>query len=246
MSKSRRNPPYLQDYFDKRDGRRYLYFRKRVPLPLPIGSEEFWAAYKAALADKSEIGAARTVAGSISAALVAYYATSAWNDDLSPGTRTLRKPILEHFRARYGTWLLRQLTENFLVAYLESLKPHAAHNHSKTLRGLLRHAKHDVTRNIRASKAKSTKHASWTADMVAQYEAHHAIGTKARLCFALGKYTGAGRAEISRIGPQHVKDSVIEIPARQKTGVPARVMALRAIFLRSAPWVSWSAVLALA
>jgi hypothetical protein len=102
MSKSTRIPPHLQDYFDKRDGRRYLYFRKpghnRMRLSLPIGSEQFWAAYKAALGNKINVGAAGTIAGSISAATVAYYAASAWNDDLSPGTRVLRRPILEHFR----------------------------------------------------------------------------------------------------------------------------------------------------
>jgi hypothetical protein len=127
MSKSKRMPPHVQDYFDKRDGRRYLYFRKpghkRVRLPLPIGSEEFWTAYKAALGSKIEVGAVRTVAGSISAAVVAYYASSSWNDDLSPGTRTLRKPILECFRARYGTWLLRQLTENLI----QSARPAPCH-----------------------------------------------------------------------------------------------------------------------
>jgi hypothetical protein len=46
----------VQGYFDKRDGRRYLYFRKpghkQVRLPLPIGSEQFWAAYKEALAER--------------------------------------------------------------------------------------------------------------------------------------------------------------------------------------------------
>jgi integrase len=57
--------------------------------------------------------------------------------------------------------------------------------------------------------------------VIAKYEAHHAIGTKARLCFALGKYTGAGRTEITRIGPQHIGDGEIIIPPRQKTGVPA-------------------------
>ncbi len=78
------------------------------------------------------------------------------------------------------------------------MKPHAARNVLKTLRGLLRHAKHDVARTIHATNAKSSKHPSWTPELIAQYEAHHAIGTKARLCFALGKYTGAGRTEIKQ------------------------------------------------
>jgi hypothetical protein len=46
--------------------------------------------------------------------------------------------------------------------------------------------------------------------VIAQYEARHAVGSKARLCFALGKYTGAGRTEISRIGPHHIRDGEIE------------------------------------
>jgi hypothetical protein len=68
----------------------------------------------------------------------------------------MRRQILDAFRARYGTWPLRQLTENFVFAYLESLKPHAARNHMKTLRRLLRHAKHDVTRDIKAPRPRAS------------------------------------------------------------------------------------------
>ncbi len=98
-------PPHLQRYFDKRDGRCYLYFRKRrhrrARLPQPIGSDEFWVAYKSPLGGKSEIGADRTIAGSVSAAIVAYNASSDWNA-FSDGTRRLRCCHLESFRKRYG------------------------------------------------------------------------------------------------------------------------------------------------
>jgi integrase len=229
----------LKRWYDKRTGKTYLQFRKRghktVPLPQPIGSDEFWTAYRAALAAAPDIGAdLRSVAGSVSAAIAAYYASHDWTSDaLSDGTRGMRRPILEKFRQNYGQWPLRQLNENFVTAYLESLKPHAARNHLKALRAFLKHAKHDVTRNIKAPKAKSSKHPSWPADVIAQYEAHHPIGSKARLCMALARFTGAGRTELTRIGPQHVRVEidpqqalptlmdVIDIPARQKTGVAA-------------------------
>jgi integrase len=232
MSKSRGMPPHLQRWFDKKTRRTYLFFRKRghkrAPLPQPIGSEEFWIAYKAALKGKTEIGSdLRSKAGSVSAALAAYYTSQQWGE-LSKGTRDMRRPILERFRKEYGDWPLRQMTENFITAYLELLKPHAARNHLKGLRGFLRHAKHDVTRNLKPPKAKSNKHPSWSPEAIALYEVHHAIGTKPRLCFALAKCTGAGRTELTRVGPQHIgvtaigEDQII-LPARQKTGVDATI-----------------------
>jgi integrase len=222
-------PPYLQRWFDKKTRRQYIFFRKRgcktVPLPLPIGSDAFWTAYNAALKGKAEIGAdLRSSAGSVSAAIAAYLLSHQWGE-LADGTRAMRRAILERLRERYGQWPLRQINENFIEAYLNTLKPHAARNHLKALRALLQHAKHDVTRGIKAPKAKSAKHPSWPAEVMAQYEAAHPVGSKARLCFALARYTGAARAEIARLGPQHVAGNVITI-ARQKTGVKAVIELL--------------------
>jgi hypothetical protein len=218
-------PPYLQRWFDPRTGKTYLRFRKRghqtVTLPQPIGSEEFWTTYRVALAGKKEIGADRSAAGSASAALAAYYTSHSWRNDLSDGTRRQRRPILERFRNRYGPWPLRQITGNFIEAYLDLLKPQAARNTRNALRGFLKHAKHDVTRGIALPKIKSNKHPSWPPELIAKYEACHPIGSKARLALALPKYTGAGRSEVSRLGPQHIVGDEISIPPRAKTGVPA-------------------------
>jgi len=88
-----------------------------------------------------------------------------------------------------------------------------------------------VTRGIEAPKAKSEKRSSWRPAELAQYEAHHPIGSKARLAFALARYTGAGRSELARMGPQHIRNDEIVI-ARQKTGVEATILVhpeLRAI-----------------
>jgi hypothetical protein len=159
---------------DKKTGRVYIRFRKRgmksVPLPGPIGSKAFWEAYNAALESKPvEIGAElRSTRGSVSAAIAAYLVSHAW-DGLSQGTKRMRRAILERFRERYGEYPLGRINENFLTAYLEALKPHAARNHLKALRGLLKHARHDITRGIEAPKAKSEKRASWSPEQIAQF-----------------------------------------------------------------------------
>jgi hypothetical protein len=130
---------------------------KTVPLPLPIGSRAFWQAYEAAQESKIEIGQElRSKPGTVSASIAAYYVSRKW-EALSAGTQRMRRAILEGFREPYGHYPLGQLNENFINAYLESLKPHAARNHLKALRGWLKHARHDVTRGIEPIRATSKK-----------------------------------------------------------------------------------------
>lgn len=79
---------------------------------------------------------------------------------------------------------------------------------------------------------------------MARYEAHHPISSKARLAFALARYTGASRAEIARLGPQHIVNGEIII-SRQKTGVTAVITVqpeLRAI-LDATPLTGFSTFL---
>lgn len=230
-------PPYLQRWRDRRTGKVHVRFRRRgfktVELSQPIGSPEFWADYNVAMAGKAnDVGDKRySKPGSISAAFASYYESQHWKA-LSHGTRSLRRPSLEKFRNRYGEWQLQQLTERFLAAYLDKLKPHAARNTLKAFRGWLVHARFDVTRNVKLPKAPTNKHPSWPADVMAQYEAHHAIGTKARLVFGIARYTGLATSDIARLGPRHITaDGMISIE-RQKTGVmsnPVVLPELRAI-----------------
>jgi integrase len=223
---SRIRLPYVQGFFNKKTRTVFRYFRRRgyprVRLPGIPNSAEFTAAYQRALDGKIEIGKElRSTTGSVSAAIAAYLVSHQW-DGLSDGTRKMRRAILERFRERYGEYPLGRINENFLTAYLETLKPHAARNHLKALRGLLKHARHDITRGIEAPKAKSEKRASWTAEQISQFESRHPVGSKARLAFAIPRFTGLGRNEVARIGPQHIRNGEIVI-SRQKTGVEATI-----------------------
>jgi hypothetical protein len=63
------------------------------------------SAYHAGLARNGsiEIGAARTVSGTINAAVVAYYKSDAFTKGLSPATQKMRRAILERFRETTAT-----------------------------------------------------------------------------------------------------------------------------------------------
>ena len=216
-------PPYLKIWFDQRVGKRYVQFRRRgfatVSLP-PLGSPEFERAYQAASRNKIDVGADRSVAGSVSAALAALYLSTDWAG-LSDTTRGAYRPILEHFRDAYGEWPLRRLSSDLITAYVETFqRPLVARKHLRALRRFLRHARHDVTAGIKPARSKTNKHPSWPAAVIAQYEAHHPIGSKARFAFALEKHTGAARVDLAGLGPRDIVDGEITI-VRRKTGVPA-------------------------
>ena len=94
-------------------------------------------------------------------------------------------------------------------------RPGAANNRLKYMGSMLSWA---VERNlIRSNPARDVSplryatdgfHA-WAPDEVKQFEAHHAIGTKARLALALMLYLGVRRGDVVTLGRQHVRDGVI-------------------------------------
>lgn len=49
-------------------------------------------------------------------------------------------------------------------------------------------------------KSRSEGFHTWTPEEIVQFEARHAIGTKARLAFALLRYTGVRRSDVVKLG----------------------------------------------
>ena len=102
--------------------------------------------------------------------------------------------------------------------------PAAARNWVKTLRGLLAFAvaegfrTDDPTQDIKLPAFHSGGIHAWTEDEIAQFEAHHPIGTRARLAFALLLDTAQRRGDVIRMGRQHVQNGEIHI-RQNKTGV---------------------------
>ena len=58
---------------------------------------------------------------------------------------------------------------------------------------------------------------SWTEDDIAAFEAKHPIGSRARLALALLLFTAQRRADVIKLGRQHMRDGLIHV-RQSKTG----------------------------
>src|SRR6516165_5411380 len=131
----------------RRSARLRYYFRRRghkaIPLPGLPGSEEFMAAYAAALAtlpESIQVGASRTSPGTINALAVDYYRSQQWKD-LAPDTKRKRWRIIERFRAKHGDKRVALLRREHIQIMLAAItKPSAKRDWFKAIRGLLRYA----------------------------------------------------------------------------------------------------------
>jgi integrase len=207
---------YVQSY------RGYHYFRKRgspyVQLPGIPGSAEFMAAYASALAAAPvAIGKdTRSKPGSVSAAIAEFYGSQAFRS-LTGGTPAKRRAILERFREEHGDKRLATLPKDFIVALIDTMTPHAARNWIKTFRHFIRWCESrklitkDPTWGVRVKVSSSDGIHPWSEDQIAQYEAAHAIGSKARLALALGLYTAQRRGDVVRMGPQHIRNGELSV-----------------------------------
>ncbi len=178
-------------------------------------------AYNAALAGfriSRAIGAARSEPGSLSAAIAAYYLHNFFLHGFSVETQKMRRAILERFRAEHGEKRIAMLQREHIARILGSKKPFAARNWLKTIRGLMQFSlevgliKEDPTVGIKPAKAPTTEgFHSWSEAEIAQYEARHPIGSRARLAMALLLYTAQRRSDIVGMGPQHVRNGTITV-----------------------------------
>ena len=223
-------PKNTQAYIDQH-GKARFYLRRpghrKVPLPGLPWSPEFMTAREAALKGewgKSEIGAKRTVEGTVSAALVSYYQSKAFKEELAKLTQQNRRAILEAFRAEHGDKRIGLMHEAALQVIVSTKTPSAQRNFRKAMRGFVDHCKaHGMIKtdplvSLKLSKMKVKGHRTWTVEEVAQYRQHHAPGTKARLALELLLQTGHARSDVCRMGRQHVRNSKLSM-RRQKTGV---------------------------
>jgi integrase len=209
-------PKYVQAWVD-RDGRARCYFRRRgYPLVQLRGlpwSPSFMAAYEAALTGpRTAIGAGRIKPGSVSAVVAEYFDSQQFFGSKRPGTQRMRRGILERFRAAYGDRPFALLPAEWIEALLDAKPPHAARSWLVTLRSLCQFAvkrkwlRTDPTANIKLRPIKGDGFHTWTDDEIAQFEAHHPIGSKPRLAFALLLYTTQRRSDVVRMGRQHLRE----------------------------------------
>jgi integrase len=189
------------------------------------GSAAFLAAYRDAVDQpQMSIGAKRTKAGTVNAAIVGYYDSTMFFGSLAPSTQAIRRQVLERFRAAHGDLPIASLPQKFITASLGKMKPFAARNWLKAIRHLMAYAVSadlcgaDPTQGIKLPKVKTSGIYTWNEQDIADYEAAHSIGTKARLALALGLHTGQRRGDVIRMGRQHIRDGILHV-RQEKTGI---------------------------
>jgi integrase len=235
----RKLPRYTHGYVDQHGKPRFYLRRpghKKIPLPGLPWSPEFMEAREAALKgewSKVEIGANRTIAGTVNAGLVGYYQSGSFKA-LAQSTQQNRRAVLERFRADHGDKRVGLMHRAALQAILNGKMPAAARNWKKALRGFLDHClsldmiKVDPLAGLMLAKMKTKGHHPWESSECAQFEAFYPLGTRARLAYALLLQAGQSRCDVVRMGRQHIRGKMMSM-RRQKTDVPFNVEIMPAL-----------------
>jgi integrase len=227
-------PKYCGWNLDREDGKRRVRFRWRGFSTYLTGtpwSEHFMRQYAAALdgvkAQASNIGAKRTIPGSFDALCVSYYRSPEFRG-LKANTQAVRRNVIERFRVEHGTKPIGRLGRAHIkdIIGAKASTPEAANNLLKVLRVILNHAVEigmiasNPAIGVKRYRSRGGEGIhTWTEAEVAQFEATHAIGTKARLALELLLGTGQRRSDVVRMGLQHVKGDEIAV-RQQKTDEP--------------------------
>ena len=86
----------------------------------------------------------------------------------------------------------------------------------------------DPLTGVKLVAIKTNGHHPWEPEECSQFEAHHALGTRARLAYELLLQVGQSRCDVIRMGRQHVRNGVLSLQ-RQKTKVAFDVPVMDAL-----------------
>lgn len=206
-----------------RHGNVVWYFRigdgPRTRLPGEYGSKEFVEAWKALIAGQSIEQAAP--AKHTLQWLVDKYQQSAAFKGLKQSTQTARSNILKAVCKTGGKMLVSQITRSTIAAGRDRRAdtPHAAVNFMKVMGYLFEwavdagYAKENPVRGVKRPKTKTDGFKPWSEEDVIAFYRAHPEGSQARRALEMILFTGLRRSDVWRIGPQHIRDDVIELKA---------------------------------
>jgi integrase len=190
---------------------------------------QYAAALEGVQAQAANVGAGRTIPGSFDALVVSYYRSPEFRG-LKASTQAVRRNIVERFRAEHGTKPLARLERSHIKDIVgdKAETPEAANNLLKVLRVLLVYAvdigmiKSNPAIGIKRYRSRGGGHHSWTEAEITQFQATHAIDTRAGLAMALALHTGQRKGDVVRMGQQHTKGDRILV-RQQKTDRPLAI-----------------------
>ncbi|MGV8832559.1 MAG: tyrosine-type recombinase/integrase [Devosia sp.] len=226
-----------------RHGNVRVYFRKagqpKVRLTEKPGTDAFLKEYRRAASGEAVASAtvpkAKPSADTLSWLVSRYYDSGEFKR-LSERTKHVRKLILGHICDDDGNKPYRLLQAKH-VRRMRDLKadfPEAANSRVKALRAVYGWAVLDgvdlATDNPAAKvpylEAQGDGHHSWTDTEIAQFEARHPIGTKARLAIALLINLAQRRSDIVQFGPKHVRNGMISFTQHKNRNVKDKAISL--------------------
>jgi integrase len=159
------------------------------------------------------------------AAVVAYYHSTAFTKELAAGTQKSQRSHIERFRRQFGELPLRPLQQRNVQKYISGLKSSAVQrNMLRALRHFLTFCRgagliqDNPTDGVSRAKMTTTRgFKPWTEEDVARFEAHHPVGSTARLALALYLNLGVRKSDVVRIGPRHIQNGELTDFQPQKT-----------------------------
>lgn len=249
------NIPHVVADTDRHGNVRIYYRRKgkaKVRLFETPGTPEFSRELEAAKeqADaEPPRGAAGIAPGSLRRLCQDYYRSTAFAL-LDPETRRVRANLLDAIcrtKTPAGVERASLPFSRMEPRHVEDIRneklefPASANGRVKALRQLFKWA--IKVRLLKANPAvavdllsnQTDGHHTWTAEELAQFEAHHPLGTQARLAFALLLFTGVRRSDVVKLGPFMERDGALHFAetkgARSKVkprkgGPKARVLPI--------------------
>lgn len=211
---------YVTEYTDCR-GKVRRYFRRKgqklTPLPGTPGSREFREAYEAALDAAPKIGADKAKPGTVAALVAAYYGSAEFKG-LKPITRSTYRNYIEPFRRDHGDKRVAKIERKHVKAIVATAgSTGAANNVLGMLRRLMAHAvdmemrDDNPTLGIKKLRTKEGGFIAWTDEDVRRFAERHEVGSRARLAMSLLLYTAQRRADVVRMGWQHVAQGRIAV-----------------------------------
>lgn len=216
--------PFVTSY-RSRHGKLYYRFRRKGYPPHtfkePFGTKAFEREYAACLSrEPMKPGKGRTAPGSVSDAILRYYADNAFQD-LRPTTQAVYRGVLENFREAFGNDQMRGFDAERVAKLMTTMrhKPHAAARLRKLLRALFSVARRDKLvpydfdpiKDTAAPKAPAGGYHRWTEDELEAFEKRHALGTKPRLAFALLLWAAQRSGDVRFMTSETIGGGRIEI-----------------------------------
>jgi integrase len=159
-----------------------------------------------------EIGANRTIAGTVGAMVVGYLASAAFGQ-LAPGSQQQYRRIFEGLRREHGDKRVAKLERKHVRAMVDAKAstPCAARDLLRCFRLLTQYAINigvradDPTAGVTVKVADTGGHKCWSEAEIETFETKFPIGTKPRLAMAVLLYTAQRCCDAVRLGQPMVR-----------------------------------------